>query len=260
MLKAQKFLGCIGIGVTRPLMIEADDKNKYIVKLKNNRLGTKVLVNEYIANWFSKRIDLCFPSGEIIELPESFINNYSKLKRMHIKPGLHFASLYINNAKYVHRYNIEFIKNKPKIAGVMLFDHLMHNPDRTLNGKNMLITKEQNGYNFYAIDNSHLFGSGRWQKERLENLVDKVKVNHHRIYGTLLRHYLQKDDFTLYVEQFKAITKEQIEEMVSGIPIEWLQKEEEREAIKTFLIKRLQSADLVANKIIDTIDLSCKNK
>lgn len=253
MLEARKYLGLVGVGVTRPLLLEANDGKRYVVKLKNNRLGSKVLVNEYIANQFAKKIELCFPEGQIIDFSDAFVQGSRRLKKMQVKAGLHFASRYVKEAKYVHRYNVELIKDKNKIAGVMLFDHLMHNTDRTLNSKNMLIQREHGGYKFYAIDNSHLFGSGRWKAERLDALVDKVKVNRHRLYGTLLRHYLHEADFTVYIEQFKAMTDEQIEEIVEGIPMEWLPEQAERAAIKSFLIRRIKNVDFVAGKIIAAV-------
>lgn len=250
MLEAQKYLGFAGAGVTRPLLVEADDGCKYVVKLRENRLGTKVLANEYIASAFADKIDLCFPEGRIINFSETFIQSVKRLKKMQVKPGPNFASRYISRAKYVHRCHVDFIKDKNKIAGVLLFDHLLHNADRTLNAKNMLLEREDGGYRFYAIDNSHLFGSGRWRADRLEALADRVKINRHRLYGTLLRHYLKKLDFAAYIEAFKAMTQEDIAAIVEGIPHEWLPDREERAAVQKFLLKRLENIDFIAAKIM----------
>lgn len=253
MLRAKKYLGSVGIGVTAPCLVEGEDGGAYVVKLKNNRLGTKVLVNEYIAARFAALAALCFPAGGPMELTEAFIGRTSRLRRARVAAGLHFASRYIEKAKYVHHRHLPFIQNKGQIAGVMLFDHLLLNDDRTLNGKNMLIQRAAEGYRFYAIDNSHLFGSGRWRTDRLEALSDRVRVNKRRAYGTLLRHYLSAADFAPYAAKFQAITKEQFAEIVDSVPREWLDDETARQALKDFLIKRFARIDLIVAKIIEEI-------
>ena len=67
MLKADMYMGRVGVGVTSPSLIKADDGYIYVVKMKNNRLGTKVLVNEYIAAWMGKKLNLPFPFSDCIE-------------------------------------------------------------------------------------------------------------------------------------------------------------------------------------------------
>lgn len=250
MLRAVKYAGSVKIGVTAPRLVEGDDGKIYVVKLKNNRLGTKVLVNEYIASQFAESVDLCFPPSGPIEFTDEFIANSKRMRRAKASPGLHFASQYIGGAKYVHHYHMGWIKNKKQIAGVMLFDHLMHNPDRTLNGKNMLIKKEKDGYLLYAIDNSHLFGSGRWRTENFESLADKVKVDRRRAYGALLKHYLRPEDFAPYIEQFQRFDEEKISRIVDSIPKEWLDDEAASHALKVFLLRRCESAALIAQKVM----------
>lgn len=253
MLYAKKYLGSAKVGVTAPILVRADDEAAYVVKLKNNRLGAKVLVNEYIASRFAEYVDLCFPPSDVITFTEEFIAGSRRLTKRKARPGLHFASKYIDHASYVHRYHMGFVKNKDQIAGVMLFDHLMHNADRTLNGKNMLLKRAQDGYILYAIDNSHLFGSGRWRTENLPVWADRVKINRRRAYGTMLKHYLRPEDFRPYVEQFKMMDEEKIAAIVDSIPAEWLDDDAAREALKDFLVKRCAGADLIAEKLADFI-------
>ncbi|WP_110954269.1 HipA family kinase [Anaerosinus massiliensis] len=253
MLFAKEYIGAIGVGVTVPRLIRADDDETYVVKLKNNRLGTKVLVNEYIASRIGQLTDLCFPRSDMMTLTEEFIKSSKRLVRARVIAGLHFATYYLRDCKYVHHYHLQAVTNKQQFAGVMLFDHLFHNGDRTLNGKNMLIRREIDGYRMYAIDNSHLFGSGRWEKENLAIMLNGVKLNKRRAYGTLLRHYLQEGDFVSYVEKFQTITKEQIEQIVDDIPEEWLSDIETRAELKTFLLTRCKMAEEVAAMLTASI-------
>lgn len=253
MLYAKEYIGSIGIGVTVPQLIRADDDNVYVVKLKNNRLGMKVLVNEFIASRLGNMMELCFPASDMITLTDEFINSSKRLTRMKVIAGLHFATYYLRSSKYVHHYHLHAVTNKKEFAGVMLFDHLLHNADRTLNGKNMLIRREIDGYRMYAIDNSHLLGSGRWEKESLRVMINGVKLNKRRAYGTLLRHYLQESDFMPYVEKFEAITKQQVDQIVDDIPEEWLSDIETRAELKLFLLARCAMAREVAAMLIALI-------
>lgn len=249
MLYAKEYIGSIGVGVTVPQLIRADDDKVYVVKLKNNRLGMKVLVNEFIASRLGIIGELCFPSSDVITLSEEFIKNSKKLTRLKAMAGLHFATYYLRSSKYVHHYHLRAVRNKTQFAGVMLFDHLFHNADRTLNGKNMLVRREIDGYHMYAIDNSHLIGSGRWTKENLAIMIHGVKLNKRRAYGTLLRHYLKESDFTAYVEKFLAISEAQIKEIVDDIPEEWLSDIETREELQRFLLARCAMAEEVATML-----------
>ena len=253
MLQAEKYLRPVGIGVTRPHLLRCDDGNIYVVKFQNNRLGPKVLVNEYIAARFAEYVPLCFPPGGIVEVAADFLRRCPPLRRLGVVSGRHFGARYLSHARYVHRANLAFARNKKEIAGVMLFDHLMHNADRTLNGKNMLLRREADGWRLYAIDNSHLFGSGRWRTERLEALAGRVSINRRRAYGALLRHYLTAEDFAPYIERFEAIGEAEIASIVDGIPAEWLGDAAARAALKAFLSKRCACASRIAACIAASI-------
>lgn len=252
MLKAEKYMGRVGVGVTSPSLVKADDGYIYVVKMKNNRLGTKVLVNEYIAAWMGKRLDLPFPYSDCIELSDEFI---SQNQRLHIKmkQGIHFASRYLKRAKYVHYYHMPHVINKAEFAGVILFDHFMLNEDRTLNGKNILICKVETGYRMYAIDNSHLFGSGKWLTEKLSTLINQFKLNKRRAFGALLKHDLKEEDFAEYVNRIKLMKDEDIEEMLCGIPEEWGMQEKDKAAIGHFIKCRRDIVEDIAGKIIASI-------
>lgn len=249
MLIAVEYLGEIGVGVTSPRLFRANDGNVYVVKLQNNRLGQKVLVNELLACQFAKLMDLCFPEGGIICLEAPFVEKNKRLRAARVKAGYHFASRYLSSTEYVGRRNLARAANKAQMAGIMLFDHFFHNVDRTWNRKNLLLRREASAYRLYAIDNSHLFRRGRWTVASLEKLVDRVGVNKKRAFGWLLKHYLTKDDFSGYLDKVKAITDKQLRSIVAEIPQEWLPEQPEREALLSYLIKRRDKIDQIAEQI-----------
>lgn len=219
MLTAVEHLGSVGVGVTSPQFFRAADNNIYIVKLQNNRLGPKVLVNEWIAAKIGAIMELCFPPSDIIT----------------INGQQHFASQYLEHGEYVGKHNLYKVTNIKEMAGIMLFDHIFHNADRTNNRKNLLICQETDGFKIYAIDNSHLFRSGLWTIESLNGLSQKIKTYYRYSFGLLLRDCLSPQDFLPYLEKIITMTKREIEEIVAEIPQEWLTDPNERQALLSYI-------------------------
>jgi len=253
MLTALEYLGSVGIGVTAPQMFRANDDKIYVVKLQNNRMGTKVLVNEYIACWFGRKMELCFPPGDFIEIDEQVLKKKRRLQVAGIKKGPHFASLYIHSNRYVNKRNLQAAVNKRAMAGVMLFDHMFHNVDRTKNRKNLLVSREETAYVLYAIDNSHLFVRGRWTAQSLEKLVHRISINQWRSYGWLLKHFLVPQDFAPYVAKLRDIREEDLTQFVHSIPQEWLPEEQERTALLRYMITRCTMMDAIVSKLCQSI-------
>jgi len=235
MLLAVEHLGSVGVGVTGPQFFRAEDGKTYVVKLQNNRLGAKVLVSEFLAAKFGEIMDLCFPYSSIIQIDEQMLQRSPLLMALDVSPGRHFASRYLKHAEYVGKHNLNKAVNTAEMAGVMLFDHIFHNADRTTNKKNLLIEKEDTGYKIYAIDNSHLFRSGKWTLESLTTLAPKIKTYYHYSYGLLLKDYLSPQDFLPYLEKVTQLSNEQIETIVRQIPEEWLPDEPERQGLTHYI-------------------------
>jgi hypothetical protein len=237
-LIAKDYLGAVGVGVTSPQFFRADNGNIYIVKLQNNRLGPRVLVSEFIGAKFGEIIGLCFPESDIIEINSQTLQSCPGLLELGVKSGKHFASKYIEDVEYIAEDHLSRVDNIAQMAGVMLFDHIFHNSDRTNNRKNLLLRKEASGYKIYAIDNSHLFRSGRWTLDTLDKLAVMIKVYYHRSYGLLLRDLLSTQDFVPYVEKVERLSDEQICNLISDIPEEWLTEDSECEALVKYIKTR----------------------
>lgn len=236
-LTAKKYLGSVGIGATSPQLFRADDGNMYVVKLQNNRLGAKVLVNEYVACWFGRHMGLCFPPGDLIE----------------IDGKMHFASQYLHKNRYVSKYDLQKAVNKSAMAGVILFDHLFHNIDRAKNRRNLLVCQEGGKDIIYAIDNSHLFVRGRWSIQSLEKLSPQIRVNRRRAYGWLLTHFLIREDFIPYVTKIKSLTDKELALLAASIPKEWLPLPKEREALFQYMVTRRNMVDDIMTALYQSI-------
>lgn len=253
MLTALEYLGSVGIGVTSPQMFRAHDGKVYVVKLQNNRMGTKVLVNEYVACRFGQLMELCFPPSDLIEIDEQVLKRNYKLRIARISRGPHFASQYLYNNRYVAKRDLQRAVNKSAMAGVMLFDHMFHNVDRTKNRKNLLVRREDSVDILYAIDNSHLFLRGRWNAQSLEKMAGRISVNQWRAYGWLLKHFLVPSDFAPYVDRVRDIGQEELTHLVQSIPQEWLPKDQERAALLGYMMTRCNMIDEIVEKLCQSI-------
>ncbi|MDF2875850.1 MAG: hypothetical protein K0R22_2533 [Sporomusa sp.] len=257
MYRAIEYLGPVGLGATSPQLFRAENNHSEskicVVKLSTNRLGAKVLVNELLAVRFGQWLDLCFPPGGPIEISGEVVGNSKRLTAAGVPPGWHFGCEYLKGAGYVTKYNLHRATNKEQMAGVMLFDHLFHNPDRTKNRKNLLIRREKNGYKLYAIDNSHLFRRGKWTIEMLKEMTDNITLNHRRSYGVLLKYYLKPTHFFKYVQAVKNIPDTGFSEFIDTIPEVWLPDPGERQALLEFLIARRGKVEWVMRQLTDLI-------
>lgn len=242
-LTAIAYLGSMKLGATSPQLFRGSDQQLYVVKLLGNRVGPKALANEFLAAELGEQLGLCFPASGVISIDEQLLAKNRRLRRAGVVAGPHFACKYISKTFYVDRTSLNRVVNKAEMAGVMLFDHLVHNVDRTVNRKNLIIRREATGYHMYAIDHSHLFKRGRWTAAQLAALKNDLSVNTRRTYGLLLKHFLQPEDFIPYAQAISQWTDEYLTQTVAAIPEQWLTDQAERQALLNHLLCRRNQID-----------------
>lgn len=246
MLIAVEHLGSVGVGVTRAQFFRADDGNVYVVKLQNNQLGLKVLVSELLAARLGEMLGLCFPPGGVIEVGEQLVARTPALGEAGVSPGRHFASRCLSNVRYAGRDDMHLAENIAEMAGVVLFDHLFLNADRGGNRKNLLLRREEDGgQKMYAIDNSHLFRSGRWTAASLRKYENRIKIFHQRSFGVLLGKHLSPQDFLPFLERVSRLSDQQIGDIVDAIPQEWLPDAEDRQVLVQVVKTRRDLAERI---------------
>ena len=255
-LTAVDYLGPMAWGITSPQLFRAADGHLYVVKLCANKLGAKALANEALGAKLGTKLGLCFPASGQIWIDRSLIRQSRRLQQIAGNSGPHFACLYLSHTSYVTRAELSRAVNRKELAGVMLLDQLLHNADRTHNRKNMLIRKEADGHRIYAIDHSQLFRRGRWTPELLKQLACDVTVSTRRVYGLLLKYYLQPSDFHCYGEAIKSWQDEELAEVVRQIPETWLPDTGERQALIEHLQVRRSMVDDVLAVITAYIPVS----
>ncbi len=259
-LTAISYLGSMQWGITSPRLVRANDGQLYVVKLCGNKMGVRALANEGLAAILGAKIGLCFPPSARIWLDKQLLQRNRSLQKAALVEGPHFACRYLSRTSYVSRFELDRAINRKEMAGVMLFDQLLHNTDRTNNRKNLLIRYEKEGHRIYAIDHSHLFRNGRWTPESLQLLAQDVSVSTRRVYGLLLKHYLQPSDFTYYGEMVKALTNEELAGVVGAIPELWLPDAGERQALIHHLCIRRNLVDDVIAAIVSIIPANRQRK
>lgn len=256
MLEAIEHLGNVGVGVTTPQFFRADNGKTYIVKLQNNRLGVKVLVNEYLAAEFGKIMGLCFPASGMIRIPPPLLPGNFAVPAQTAADCYHYAIEYLDGSVYVGKENLALAVNIEEMAGVMLFDHMFHNADRAHNRKNLLLRAEEGGYKIYAIDNSHLFRSGRWSLNSLRPITEKIKIYYKYSFGQLLTEQLRPGSFQLYLEKVGAVSDAQVAALVGAIPACWLPDPAERAGLADFIRTRRDLALPIWEKLCKYIPQS----
>lgn len=242
-------LGRIGVGVTSPRLMLGADGHPYVVKLMNNKVGPKVLANEWFGWRLARRLGLCVPRCEMVEVTRSLLARCPSLRRVRAEEGVHFGSWYIEGCEYVGRRVMRCAVNKDEVVGVMLFDHLFYNDDRTLNRKNFLARREGCNWRIYAIDHSHLFGSGRWTEESLLRRGESEDVNDRRAFGWLLRHYLTRERLAPHLARLRSVADEEVREMLGEIPSAWLSEREKAVVYAVWQSRRAQ-AEAVAERLV----------
>lgn len=256
MLTATEYLKSVGVGVTAPQFFRGNDGKIYVVKMQHNRLGTKVLASEFLALKIGELLGLCFPPGGIIQITEDLLQKNPCLLEAGAKPGLHFASQYMDNCRYVGKNDLKQVINTDEMAGVILFDHIFHNKDRTYNRKNLLLRQEPAGYKLYAIDNSHLFRSGNWTIESLARLSKSCKIYYGYSFGRLLKKRLSPQDFHPYLVKITRLRDDQIEGLIGEIPTEWLPGAADRQALADYIKIRRDMVEKIRDELCNRIPRS----
>ena len=238
----------MGVGVTSPRLMLGEDGRHYVVKLMQNKVGPKVLANEWLGFRLARRIGLCVPRGEMVCIPSALIHKNRYLRKVRADEGVHFGSRYLSGCEYVGRCVMRLAVNKDEVVGTMLFDHLLYNDDRTLNRKNFLARWEGRGYRIYAIDHSHLLGSGRWTEESILRRSESHEINQRRAFGWLLRHYLTWEKLAPYAARINSITDDEVADIIAEIPPAWLTDAERDIVLRFWQTKRPQTEE-VAERI-----------
>jgi hypothetical protein len=220
------------VGVTQSQLFECNDGKLYVIKLKDNPLGVKVLVNELIANRIAQILNLPVPIGNLIWIPPELAVVPSIMQE-----GKHFGTVLADNA--LNNPPLDLIEkaiNADCIPGIYVLDNYLANSDR--HKDNIMVHQTDSGNNILLIDHSLCFESHQWSVEHLHMLVSTVNAMRYYLHQEIAYLVSGTAPFDLWLDILENIEKEQLEDIINEIPSEWNIIEEELEALLLCLISR----------------------
>ncbi|MCA0989994.1 HipA family kinase [Guptibacillus hwajinpoensis] len=253
MLKAVNYIGPMSKGKSRPQLFECDDGKQYVVKFMSNPISpnsNKHIVHEIIANRLAQHLSLPIAKAEVIYFSQEIIENTPQISEFEVKPGPHFGTVYYKNkARPTNKERIKKCSNLQEMAGVMVFDHWVHNRDRANNLWNLIIDEGEYENKLYMIDQAGCFYSSRRNKEKLRDRAHSINMHWGKTYKNFRPFLTHKNSFKHYVEKIELFPDSDIRDIVFSTPGEWEPDHDELEAIYKYLTSRKS----LVNEIIDNL-------
>lgn len=237
-------------GGSLPAIVKADDEFVYVLKFRGAGHGKKALISEFIGGEIARAMGLNVPELVFMNLDDSFsktepdeeIQDLLKFS-VGLNLGLHFLSEAITYDPLVS--NIDAMT----ASKIVLLDSIISNIDRTAKNTNLLNWKKE----IWVIDNGASF--------YFHHDWDKWKSHLSRTFPLIKDHVLLQKAEMLKVaskEILDSISEENVREIVSNIPEDWLSSESEtlspkemREAYEEYLNSRFSKIDLLVKEAED---------
>lgn len=230
-------------GGSLPAIVEADDKNLYVMKFRGAGQGVKALIAELIGGEIARKLGFNVPEIVFAELDASFgrIEGDEEIQDLlKASTGLNLALNYLPES-----ITFDPIINKVDAllaSKIVWLDSLLLNVDRTTRNTNMLMWKG----NLWLIDHgASLIFHHNWESMRED---EKIIANGERPFQLISRHVLikQATRLTEAGAMFtKILTPQVIEDVVNKVPGSWLNGDgafpsvdENRQAYVDFLVSR----------------------
>jgi len=201
-------------GGSLPALAEAEDDFKYVVKFKGSGHREKSVIAEYLGGEIARKLGFKVPELVFLELDEAFgrtegdeeIQDLLKASRG-LNIGLHFLSGAIN-------YDPNVMKvNRDLASKIVWLDALITNVDRSYRNTNMLMWNRE----LWLIDH----GSGFYFHHAWKNWEKHAKS----AFPLIRDHVLLRQAVCIKEvdrELKPLLTDAFIEDLVGGIPDEWL--------------------------------------
>ncbi len=237
-------------GGSLPAIVKADDGFLYVIKFRGSGQGKKSLISEFIGGELARAIGLNVPELVFMNLVDTFsqvepdeeIQDLLKFS-VGLNLGLHYLSGSITFDPLVS-------KTSPLIASkVVVLDSLISNIDRTAKNANLLFWHNE----LWVIDN----GASFYFHHQWENWENHLT----RTFPFIKDHVLLQQATVLKeaAQEIKnKLTVSKITEIVSNVPEEWLENEDEimspsemRAAYIQFIQAKLAMIDLLVKEAED---------
>lgn len=244
--------GKVKNGVTKPYYITCDDGYQYVVKFKENPEGKRVLINEYICAKIAEILDLPLAIPSIIEVDDSFVNDYGKEISEHVECkisiGLHFGTRKIKKVFQIFNSQmLESALNIECIPEILLFDQLVCNKDRDNNGGNLLF--DATNMKIIMIDHTHVFDVGpSWTANDLEQRIGEpfqIFDANGYVYRKLIPFVKGNNPFNKFMSKLTRLNPTVLWHIINSVPEEWQITDHEKNVLKEYLFDRLNRIEEV---------------
>ncbi|KAF2517844.1 HipA family kinase [Flavobacterium foetidum] len=234
-------------GGSLPALAEADDDFKYVLKFRGAGHGVKALIAELVGGQIAKALKLQLPELVFANLDEAFGRTEADEEIQDLLQGSQGLNLALHFLSGAITFDPAVTTVDAKLASqIVWLDAYITNVDRTFKNTNMLIWHKE----LWLIDHGAcLYFHHSWNNWE----------QHAKSPFALIKDHVLLPQASLLKEvdaEFKAIlTPEILEEIVSTIPLDWLQwedadetPEELRNVYLQFLKTRLENSEIFVNQ------------
>lgn len=239
-VRATRFL-CRLPGGSQSHLLEANDGNAYIVKLKDNPQGTRTLVNEWIAAKIFAHLGIPHPKTVLVSLDQEFLrqNPAVSISTPHARTapaaGLHFGSRHAGHRSGVAVYDflpdslLARVENLNAFLGALAVDLWTGNIDRRqcVFLRNVARGEcgegeghgSRKGFIALMIDNGQIFAGSQWL------IRDYSRPNsyfHRLVYNAAPK------DCEPWIQSIESFPFDLMRDIKASVPKEWIRNDGDR--------------------------------
>jgi len=223
------------------------DAGEFVVKVRNNPEGPRVLINEWVGTSLARVLDVPTPEFAIVDVPSSI---ELPLRASLIgEAGPAFGSRFERAQPWAGESSLQGIANPEAISRIVVLDTWARNFDRysvgrdrrvRQNRRNLLLSAEgapAGRFLLKAIDQGHCFGGASWRARHLRSIEAVRDSRSYGLFPEFVGH-LNAAAVEATLAAAAKTSREEIRKFLGQVPPEWALSGEEAGALEDFLIDR----------------------
>lgn len=221
-------------GGSQPHLFQTE-AGQYMVKVKNNPQGARVLANELVGGLCLDWLGVKHPQSAVVDIPQDVIDDNPGAR---FKGGLPLVSGEAFGSEYwqsdpKEAVDPKLICNREDVARTLAYDTWVRQHD----GRQYRVRSSKSNvgkYEFIPVDQGHSLGNPNWSESGLEEKIESVAAPEPVI-------SLNFDDFKEVIERLRSFSMSDAEHIVAQVPESWL-RATERQALVRYLFERAKKA------------------